>query len=763
MLAAGVLAVLLALGTFSPQKAAAQTIAGAVTVSPTEATGGSDLVLKLGFGVSAGGTIEGGEEIVVDLTGFVLPDSIDPALVNIRTGTGTAEKRGNPASVSIEKGKVTLRLPNDLALSGDTNSVTFLRAVGIKAPYLTKGDASTPATGYPVNVSYGTSDGTPVTFKVNRVVSIKPTSGDRNTVITVTGAGLPANGTANIYVTAAVGTTITDGTTPITKATVTNGAFTATIDVSKNLGAADTVNKFSNGAVNVIRSQDPGVDAASSTAEGTAGSTFTLNGKVTLPNGTSLILGAKGIAVNIEDAAAGDIEEVKIGGKAVPFGRTTDAVRTTGGGGADADSATAVDIGTAGDDLGKASILIDVPADVVAVGADQKLELVDSSATVTGLGETKVSVSALALTLSPSTVVQGNTVTLLGSGFGDGSIGGSDGGMLTVAVGETSRTIIGSTSDKREEVSGSYAFTFVVPDLPAGKATVTLAQNDGKVGRGEMTIAKPTITVDPAEGRIGSTVTVEGTGFPAGGAIHITYGGAENVRTVPSTVTLVIADANGEFSARFAVPVGSNRGGTGNNVQAFRPMLDANNADRASNAVKHIVPKAAVTIDPEEGEIGDMITVAGTAHDPGVAVAVKIGASTVSERGLVTDANGDFSVEVAIPDLSSRFPVLTVDVDGKTVTSKTIEILEPEPVPPTRDVATEFADLIEAGVLENVFRYNADKTWSGYNPAAPAAANDLDTINSGDILWIKVNKDGHSYGGTDLTTEPSPWTLVVAP
>ena len=52
--------------------------------------------------------------------------------------------------------------------------------------------------------------------------------------------------------------------------------------------------------------------------------------------------------------------------------------------------------------------------------------------------------------------------------------------------------------------------------------------------------------------------------------------------------------------------------------------------------------------------------------------------------------------------------------------TQTIEILEPEPVAPTRDVETEFADLIAAGVLDSVFRYNDDKTWSGYSPAAPA-------------------------------------------
>ena len=64
-------------------------------------------------------------------------------------------------------------------------------------------------------------------------------------------------------------------------------------------------------------------------------------------------------------------------------------------------------------------------------------------------------------------------------------------------------------------------------------------------------------------------------------------------------------------------------------------------------------------------------------------------------------------------------------------------------------------------MLESVFRYNkATKDWSGYNPDAPDAANDLSIINSGDILWIAGLGSTASYNDEDLTPV---WNLVVAP
>lgn len=62
-----------------------------------------------------------------------------------------------------------------------------------------------------------------------------------------------------------------------------------------------------------------------------------------------------------------------------------------------------------------------------------------------------------------------------------------------------------------------------------------------------------------------------------------------------------------------------------------------------------------------------------------------------------------------------------------------------------------FADLIEAGVLVNVFRYNnVEKTWVGYNPAVPELS-DLETVDVFDSLWVEVTADT-AFQDQGLTT-----------
>ena len=289
MLAAGVLAVLLALGTFSPQKAAAQS-AGTTEVSPTTLSAGAPSFFRVTYDVT--GSIFGGEEIVVTLDSFGLPDTIDAALINIRTGAGETLQQGTPAGVDIDtkEGTVTLQLPTDLEISGTDNTITFLRAAGISAPLV--------AGAYDVNVTYGsaTTQATAAAFTVSRSVSIDPKAGDSGTEITVTGAGF-TKGDVNIYVTRTTGT-IDPGNQPadtIAEATASGGAFTATIVVEDNLGTDDDEIQF---GANLIQA----VDAAGTSANAAthvSSATFTLTGKVTLTS-TNLVKGDKDIVVNLE-------------------------------------------------------------------------------------------------------------------------------------------------------------------------------------------------------------------------------------------------------------------------------------------------------------------------------------------------------------------------------------------------------------------------------------------------------------------------------
>ena len=764
MLAAGVLAVLLALGTFSPQKVAGQASGIDATVQPSTAAGGAATPLRVNFAAGSDGIISG-QTITVTLASFGVPVSIDAANVAIRAGDATGrptsvETDPKKGTISFDLGNDTDGVPMDIAAGSEIalNSITFAKAAGITAP--------TASGVYDVTVDAGggtasTSGGT--RFTVNRSAGtdespiISPADGDRDTVITVSGTGF-GDGTVSIYVLDAATTdpesaTIAD-IDPIATAKVSGGAFTKDIEIT----VGDGDNEFQNGSDNFVHVIDPrtqtsasDIDDPSTEVNGTVVSqAFTLTGKVTITDGTTLVLGVTDVEVALEDAATTvGIEEVTIDGVAVPFGgaESTKDTRTPTGVGGET-------VTTDGD--GAVTLKFDVP-NTLDANDEGKLSLnTGTGDDATVRGSTAVVVKAIDLAINPAEAVQGNTVSLSGSGFGSGvvaelSVGGED-----VDIAEDTKS-----------VAGSYLFTFEVPDADHGEEVeVKLTQDDGKVGTGTIIIKKPTIEVSPPEGRVGTTIVVTGTGFPANDQVIITYGGPSEATTasVAHVVDRQLTDAAGDFNASFNVPANAGTSSTGNIVQAFRPALDPN-VDRESNEAKHNVPGPTVTIEPKKGQAGETVTVTGLYHRSNASVEVHIGTDKVSADGARADAGGDFVVEAAIPDNQGQFPVLKLEVDGEIPAGGTaiIEVLPAPEVEPTRDVATEFADLIEAGVLDSVFRYNDDKSWSGYSPAAPAEANDLDTVNSGDFLWIKVSADGESYGGKDLTTTPNPWTLVAAP
>ena len=68
----------------------------------------------------------------------------------------------------------------------------------------------------------------------------------------------------------------------------------------------------------------------------------------------------------------------------------------------------------------------------------------------------------------------------------------------------------------------------------------------------------------------------------------------------------------------------------------------------------------------------------------------------------------------------------------------------PEPIPGliTQASSEVFSDLVDEGRLIVVWRYdNATRTWSSYDPTAPAELNDLLYVSTGDIVWIEVTED----------------------
>jgi hypothetical protein len=741
MLAAGVLAVLLALGTFSPQKVAAQNVTDtSISINPTTANAGDATPITVGFQVS-GGAITSGQEVKIGLPGFSVPGTIDPSSVSIRGGGGA----GNPAKISVTKTTITLEVGDDsggvpMFIAGTTSDpaqvyVTFTRAAGISA--------GTVAGQYKVSVN----DVDDVQdFNIKPSVSVSHKAGSKSTELVVSGSSFPAG---------VVGIRVVDndpGSGGFEGIAIKGGSFEYEIEIKVGEGA----NQFAFGDNNIWVDHDgtgAGADGADTTLnEDVQASALEFNLSATVETAETLILGGRGVAVTLSEggvnpdggpneASAMIITEVTIG-DVVVFGGAGVTVPVPV---ADADAAPSADPPTAAQTAGKVVINIDVGSDV-ATGADQALVVTGSIGGTAGqtLGSTTVEVTALELTLNPDSVVQGNTVSLTGRGFGD------DEEIMELRITPNHEDLatyfkVVASAAKTPSISGGrYVFSFSVPDLPGGDATVELMQSDGKIGRGQLTIKTPTIEIDPASSRKGTEVLVTGTGFPGNDPAYIEYNGG--------SAGAANADGGGNWSHVIIVP--DDAFGDENEVIAFRPAIgDAEiagaanpnyKATRPAKKVLHAVPGATTVVDKTEGESGDTITVTGEAHTPYTPYAVSIGGVPVGSG--TADPDGNFTAEVTIPVFRpGSFTTLIVATGtgtaAATALSESVKIASGPPAPETRDVDVVFADLIEAGVLGNVFRYNnADKSWQGYNPAAPDLS-DLEEVNVFDSLWVEVSED----------------------
>lgn len=784
MLAAGVLAVLLALGTFSPQKAGAQVSTDGVSARPNDVGAGDPLILTVGFQVADGSAITAGQEIAIKLPGVAVPGDIAASDVSIRSGASA----GSPSAVAVSTkdgvSTVTLTLGNDsggvpMFVTGTSDAVaqvyvTFTKAAGLAAGktagnYFVQVDGNGATTG----------DAVANRFNVSPSVTVSHKAGFTSAKLMVSGASFPA-GVVDITVVDSTGDPATCvGVTPGTAVTadkfdgiaVKSGAFSVPIKIAVGSGPEEF--RYGTNCVFVSHSAG-GVDGAEDLATGLqpAGQVFGLSAKVT-PATDELVRGGDGVDVEVEEGPDGAIvESVTIDGTQVPFAPKAAAgaaqATPTVDGGTIADGSDTTDESRTLDTDGEITLVINVKnvdGAALAAASEVSLSVVATSATTpTTLGSATVNVVSLPLDLRPDTVVQGTTVKLNASGFGSGGIGGSGTGILQITGSDDGATVrdIDVTANT---VGGRYTFIFTVPDLPAGESTVRLTQSDGKIGEGTLTVSTPTIVSDTAESRVGTNIRLTGTGFPAGGSVIITYGGTEDVFGAAYISDTVIADVIGGWEAVIQVPSGAS--GT-NNIQAFRAMLTETIAERMSNALEHTVPDATLDVSPKVGLTGDTVTVSGTAHPPRTIVEITIGGVVVSDRDDRTDSRGDFSLDVEIPAVTDEFPTLVVRVNGVEVIGGRVivQILTEAPAPDSRAPADVFASLDSAGTLEAFWGYdNDDGVWRVYVPGNSAADNArleaadllLTEVNPGDAGWINLNDDD-SFQGRSLSAG---WRLIA--
>ena len=223
--------------------------------------------------------------------------------------------------------------------------------------------------------------------------------------------------------------------------------------------------------------------------------------------------------------------------------------------------------------------------------------------------------------LSETTLLVGEQLSVYGTGFRASR-------SITIKFDEQVITT-GATDSK-----GSFTETFRVPDSERGSHEVTAYDNTNRVSA--RLSVEQSISISPDKGPVGTSVTVNGTGFRDEEYIIISFDD-EEIDTIPSSVT---TDENGSFTAAFDVPTCLNRA----------PEVRA--SDGRYVATDEFTILAEITLSPTSGSYGDTVTVTGSGFRSNRRISVDFdgGDITTMPSSVHSDDTGCFEFEFEVPE-----------------------------------------------------------------------------------------------------------------
>ena len=384
-----------------------------------------------------------------------------------------------------------------------------------------------------------------------------------------------------------------------------------------------------------------------------------------------------------------------------------------------------------------------------------KEELTQAIITDDPIAITKATVEIVArsLTLSQSEAVRGQRITITGGGFSAAStgIGGIDG--VTINGIEVEEDV------GRFEVStnGDFAVMVTVPvGVADGENEIRVKGKERDLAQGTLTITEASITVEPAEGIRGAQGRISGSGFIARQLVRLTYGFGGGLASGDTPIGTVLANASGEFSTTFRVPLNA-RIGREHTITALAETNEDGDTISVRAEAVHSVPGGSITVTPGSALPGDTIIVRGENLPPFALVRpVRIDNLDVTPvPNVSTERDGSFEAAVVVPQIELGDHTLRVEVSGAVLT------LVVSIAPPPRSGPTErvLGELISSGALVRAWRLNReDQTWTLFDPREEFAEfNTLTEVNSGDFVWINLNEP-RSFQGDTLAAG---WNIVL--
>ncbi|MBM2825642.1 MAG: hypothetical protein HW402_1306 [Dehalococcoidales bacterium] len=258
-----------------------------------------------------------------------------------------------------------------------------------------------------------------------------------------------------------------------------------------------------------------------------------------------------------------------------------------------------------------------------------------------------------AITINPANGPPGTSITVTGSGFGASESG------LAVTLDGNPVTLSPAAPSASEK--GAWSASFVMPASAAGSRTIGASGVSSSTASvpGVTFAVNPAITLNPASGPPGTSITVTGSGFSNGeSGLTVTYDSTK-VPTVPPTVS---ANPQGGWSASIVVPASA--GGS--------HPIDASGATSAATSV----PDTIFTITPvisvgrTSAPVGASVPITGAgfaANESGITITCD---GTPAASGIAANAQGAWSSSFVVPALAAGNHV--IDANGATSTAATV-------------------------------------------------------------------------------------------
>ena len=701
-----------------------------------------------------------------------VPDLLDERFISV-VGTAAGNVTvASPLDVTVERVGIPADEPRVTLTLGDHNPaeehVSGIEAGNVKVIFRQAAGIKNPTEAGTWNVKVSTSqDSVGVSpdddsFKTYRTLSLNNKSGKRGSTLTATGAGFKNSTTATVFL---------DSNGDKTKQGAEVVLCDAAIDSTDTFTCDFVVNvpPFINGT-NTINAIDGREGAAKD------GAPWNLSPQIkatprTAAIGDTVTVDLLDFDENITAAKfdVGGVEIMKGGSQQLPQSGPTGSSTHT----------ITIPNGVA---LGKQALRVQFPG-----GSSYRVTM-----TITGAQ----------LSVAPASVVPNQSVTITGHGFTGSSVlyGVTQvvEGVVThhndavaskrntdEATGGLSGIFIGGTQVAWDKIDdgelvevdsgGNWVATVVIPvtspsTIP-GVYELKAFDSAGRPGVTTLTVKPRTIDFEPKESRVGTTLTVTGTGWVASNSapgadsanISVDYylpGASDSDASARAN-----PDSDGNFTTTIRVPLNASIPSTNRVEVQFDDQYDRAVTETAA----HRVPGATITITPSSGPGGTIATLNGGGFKAFTTMTLlEVGGTLVQPRPVGPSVNREGILQdtvVLIPGLDAGTHTVKVQVGDATVSTPfTITddaALAPVGTTADQSPAEAFAALIDTGNLIGVFRYNDEtQAYQTYDPdPANAGFNNLDTVSSGDIFWVRLREDQTFLG----KLRRAEWAQVVLP